>query len=276
METKNRAAPRRLSAPLAAGDPGFARKAALYRTLLVLGFLVLWELLATIGLVDPRTASKPTEILGAASQMFTGDPSVYQALGDTLYVLVMAFLIGVAIGMPIGLALALNATIREAYMSIVIYLLGIPKTIFLPLFVLFFGLGNGSAIAFGAVLAFLQIAVNVVAGVDSIEGRFFNVTTAFGGSRWTTFIHVIVPGAAPAIFAGLWHGVRNAFVGVLIAQMFVSNIGIGYLVKVYSNNFQVDKAMVLILVAAVAVIVLGTLWELGENRLTRWKAVVRN
>src|SRR5690606_13776598 len=134
----------------------------------------------------------------------------------------------------------------------------------------------GSAIAFGAVLGFLQIAVNVVAGVDSIEPRFFRVTSAFRGSRWQTFLHVILPGAAPAIFAGLWHGVRNAFIGVLIAQMFVSNIGIGYLVKVYTNNLQIDNAMVLIIISAVAVIVLGTLWELGESRLTRWQKAARS
>ncbi|MCU1545294.1 MAG: NitT/TauT family transport system permease protein/taurine transport system permease protein [Homoserinimonas sp.] len=261
---------------IALNASALARKATLYRTALVLGFFVLWELLANIGAIDERSASKPTAILAAFGDMFAGNAETYQALSDTLYVLVMAFIIAVAIGMPLGLALALNATVRAAYMSIVIYLLGIPKTIFLPLFVLFFGLGNGSAIAFGAVLGFLQIAVNVVAGVDSIEPRFFRVTSAFGGSRWHSFVHVILPGAAPAIFAGLWHGVRNAFVGVLIAQMFVSNIGIGYLVKVYTNNFQIDNAMVLIIISAVAVILLGTLWELSEARLTKWKSTVRS
>ncbi|SFN43611.1 NitT/TauT family transport system permease protein/taurine transport system permease protein [Mycetocola miduiensis] len=268
-------APRKL--PAARLDPSaLARKAALYRTLLVIGFFVLWEVLANIGAIDERSASKPTAILAAFGEMFAGNTDTYQALSDTLYVLVIAFIIAVAIGMPLGLALALNATIREAYMSIVIYLLGIPKTIFLPLFVLFFGLGNGSAIAFGAVLGFLQITVNVVAGVDSIEPRFFRVASAFGGSKWHSFVHVILPGAAPAIFAGLWHGVRNAFIGVLIAQMFVSNIGIGYLVKVYTNNFNIDSAMVLIIISAVAVILLGTLWELGEARLTKWKSTVRS
>ncbi len=239
-------------------------------------FILLWELLADIGLVDPKSASRPTAVLGALGALFTGsDGGAAQAIGDTAYVLLVAFLISVVIGLPLGLAVALNSTIRAAYLPIVMYLLGMPKAVFLPLFVLFFGLGNGSAIAFGVVLACLQIAVNIVGGIDSVEHRFFNVADAFGASAWDRFWHVILPGAAPGIFAGLWHGIRNAFVGILIAQMFVSNVGIGYLVKLDINNLRIDDAMALIVLAAAAVIIVGSLWELGERRITRWRSALR-
>lgn len=237
----------------------------------VVGVFALWELLAWLGAVDERTASRPSLVIVALAGMVAGgDAGVYRALADTAYALLMAFLIGAGVGLLIGIALAMSATIREAYLPIVLYLLGIPKTIFLPLFILIFGLGHRSAIAFGAVLALLQVAVNVLAGIDSIDKRYFRVAGAFNASPTSRFWHVIVPGAAPGIFAGLWHGIRNAFVGVLIAQMFVSNVGIGYLVKTYTNRLRVDEAMALILVSAVFVIGVGMLWNLAESRLTAW------
>ena len=252
------------------------RQARWLTAALFAAFIALWELLADVGLVDPKSASRPSGVLGALGTLFSGgDSDAFAAIGDTAYVLVVTFLISVAIGLPLGLAVALNSTVRAAYLPVVMYLLGMPKAVFLPLFVLFFGLGNGSAIAFGAVLACLQIAVNVMGGIESVERRFFNVADAFGASGWSRFSHVILPGAAPGIFAGLWHGIRNAFVGILIAQMFVSNVGIGYLVKLDINNLRIDDAMALIVLAAAAVIIVGSLWELGERRIMRWRSAVR-
>lgn len=243
--------------------------------MIILGFLAAWELGAATGVVDSRTVSSPTAIVSTLAEMLGGGDggAAWAAVIETMRALLVAFALGVGIGLAIGLPIAFSALLREAYLPFVLYLLGVPKTIFLPLFVLFFGLGSGSAIAFGAVLAFLQVAVNVVGGIDTVETKYFAVARAFGASRWQRFVHVILPGAAPGLFAALWHGLRNAFVGVLIAQMFVSNLGIGYLVRVYTNQLRIDAAMALILLASVLIILIGSLWELGERRLLRWRTV---
>ena len=248
------------------------RAAALWRTAIVILFLLAWEVAARTGLLDARSVSRPSDIGRALGTMATPDAAeVHQALLDTLYALAVSFALSVLIGGLIGLLLALTPLLREAFLPILLFFLGMPKTVFLPLFLLFFGLGTGPAIAFGAVLGLLQVAVNVIAGVDSVEPRFLRAARAFGAGRLAQFVHVILPGAAPGLFAGLWHGIRNAFVGVLIAQMFVSNIGIGYLVKTYTNTFRVDQAMALVLLSAVSIIAIGSLWELAEARLTRWR-----
>jgi ABC-type nitrate/sulfonate/bicarbonate transport system permease component len=245
-------------------------KATIYRTGLLLAFLLVWEAAATWELVDVRFVSKPSDIIAAMGPL-SGDPAVRQALLDTIVAVAVSFVIGSAIGLLLGLALGLNRTLHDAYMPVLVMLVGIPKSVFLPLMILFFGLGNEAGMAFGVLLAFLQVAVNVVAGVGSIPKQSYEVARSYGAGPVRLFLDVILPGAAPGLFAGLWHGIRTAFIGVVIVQMFVSTVGIGYLVRVYTNIFRVDQALAVVIIVALVIIVTGVAWGRLERRLTRWR-----
>jgi ABC-type nitrate/sulfonate/bicarbonate transport system permease component len=246
------------------------RVALLWRTGFIIVAVLLWEILARLDVIDPRFASQPSAIVSAAGEIFS-DPKVLGAIGQTLVAVVSAFAIGTVVGIALGVVLGVNRLLRDAYFPIVMIMLGIPKSVFLPIVVLFFGLGPGAGVAFATLLAFVHVSVNVVAGIDMVEKKYYDVARAYRANAWHRFTQVIVPGAAPGIFAGLWHGIRNGFVGVVIAQMFVSSAGIGYYVRLYSNNFQTDAAMALVLTSAILVIASGTAWGVLEARLTRWR-----
>jgi ABC-type nitrate/sulfonate/bicarbonate transport system permease component len=247
------------------------RRQAIYWRLGFLAAVVLaWELLARIGVVDARFVSQPSAILGTTVSLAT-DEAALRAVGETLAAFAAAFIIGTGAGLVIGVLFGLNRLIRDAYFPIIMLLMVVPKSVFLPLIVLFFGLGSAAGVAFGALLAFVHVTVNVVAGLDMVEKKYHDVGRAYGATPWRLFLDVLLPGAAPGIFAGLWHGIRNGFIGVVIAQLFVSTVGIGYLVRLYSNNFQVDEAMALTVAMAALVIGTGTIWARLESRLTRWR-----
>ncbi|GAA3669655.1 ABC transporter permease [Microbacterium marinilacus] len=249
------------------------RAAALRLRLAVIAAgLVLWEVLARVGVIDPRYASSPSGVLGGVAQIFT-DADALSAIGMTLASFVVAFVVGTALGIVAGVALGLSALLREAYLPVVQLLMSVPKSVFLPIIVLLVGLGVEAGTVFGAILAFVHVTVNVVAGLDLIEPRHLRVGTAYRAGTVRLFLDVILPGATAGIFAGIWHGIRNGFVGVVIAQLFVSTVGIGYLVRLYTNNFQVDEAMALIVVTAVAIILASSLWTRLENHLSRWRGV---
>jgi ABC-type nitrate/sulfonate/bicarbonate transport system permease component len=239
-----------------------------------LGFLFVvlmaWEILARVGVIDARFASQPTSIVVAAGSFVT-DVRALTAVGETLGAFAAAFTIGTSAGLLVGVVFGLNRLARDAFFPIIMLLMVVPKSVFLPLIVLFFGLGATAGVAFGALLAFVHVTVNVVAGVDMVEQKYRDVGRAYSATPWRLFLDVIVPGAAPGIFAGLWHGIRNGFIGVVIAQLFVSTVGIGFLVRLYSNNFQIDKAMALTFIMAALVIGTGTVWARLESRLTRWR-----
>jgi len=246
------------------------RHAIYWRVGVIVVVLVVWEVLARIGVVDPGFASQPSSILVSAGELIV-DPRALVAIGETLAAFAAAFTIGTAIGIVLGMAFGLNRLLRDAYFPIIMLLMVVPKSVFLPLLVLFFGLGSAAGVAFGALLALVHVTVNVVAGLDMVEKKYYDVGRAYAAPSWRLFVDVIVPGAAPGIFAGLWHGIRNGFIGVVIAQLFVSTAGIGYLVRLYSNNFQIDDAMALTFIMAALVIVTGTVWARLEARLTRWR-----
>lgn len=236
----------------------------------LLALIAGWEIVVRLGLVDERFISRPVQVVTALGRL-SADPAVRKALVDTIYALGISFGIGAALGLVAGMILGLNTVLREAYLPVVVLLLGIPKTVFLPLFILFFGMGVTPGIAFGVLLCSIQVVVNVIGGVDSVDAVHFRMARAFGASRLRLFTHVILPGAAPGIFAGLWHGIRNAFIGVVVAQLFISNVGVGYLVRLYSSNFRIDDALALVFFIAAVVIAVGMAWEYLERRMSRWK-----
>lgn len=231
---------------------------------------VLWEIVVTLGLVDVNFISKPSRIAFALVG-FAQDQAVRDAMWVTLYAIGVSFVLAAVVGVVVGMILGLNALLQDAYLPFVVALLGIPKSVFLPLFMLFFGLGIGPGIAFGFVLASIQVVINVVGGIDSIERTHYRTAKAYGANSFALFRHVILPGAAPGIFAGLWHGIRNAFLGVVIAQLFVSNVGVGYLVRLYTSDFRIDDALALVFFIALVVILAGTGWESLERRLSKWR-----
>lgn len=236
--------------------------------------LVAWELAVAGGLVDGRFLSSPTRIVSGLASL-AREADVRTALTQTVYALTASFVIGAALGLVVGLLLGMNRLLRDAFLPVVIGFLGIPKSVFLPLFILLFGLGQGPGIAFGIVLSSIQVVINVVGGVDSIDKVHYQVARAYGAPAFQVFKNIILPGAAPGIFAGMWHGIRNAFIGVVVAQLFVSNIGVGYLVRRYTSQFRIDEALALVFFVAVGVILVGNAWGVLERRLSSWKAAVR-
>lgn len=246
------------------------RKALWARVGFVVAFLVLWEVLAALSVVDPKFVSRPTAVLQSIGTLAV-DPRAIAAVGETLAAFALAFAIGTVAGIFVGVVFGLNRLLRDAYFPMIMLLMVVPKSVFLPLLVLFFGLGTSAGVAFGVLLAFVHVTVNVVAGLDLVEQKYRDVARVYDARPGRLFLDVILPGAAPGIFTGLWHGIRNGFIGVVIAQLFVSQAGIGYLVRIYSNNFQVDHAMALTLIMAVLVIMAGSLWSRLESRLTHWR-----
>jgi ABC-type nitrate/sulfonate/bicarbonate transport system permease component len=246
------------------------RQALVWRITFLVTVVVVWEVLAGTGVINESFASKPSSLVQAVVPLLT-DSQVAEALGLTLYAVGASFAIGTSTGMVVGIVLGLQPLLRQAYFPIVMMLLGTPKSLFLPIILLFFGLGVKAAIVFGSILTFVHVTVNVVAGVDLIDRKHLTVARAYGAGSWKRFVHVILPGASPGLFTAIWHGLRNGFTGVVIAQLFTATAGIGYLVRVYSNNFQTDRALTLVLLVSFVLILVGTGWNQIEKRLTRWR-----
>mgnify|MGYP003342837060 CR=1 FL=1 len=139
------------------------------------------------------------------------------ALQVTFYELAIAFVLSVVIGMVVGLAVGLSKFSHRSFMPIILLLYGTPQITILPLFILYFGIGAASKIAFGVSHGIFPIIVTIVAGVQNIKPILLVSARSMGAGRWQIFRWVIFPHMIPSFFAGMRLGMTAVLLGVLLA-----------------------------------------------------------
>ena len=246
-----------------------ARRPGLARLLVIVALFVVWEIAAR-WFVDPLFLSPPSKVIASLGALFTtrGIPA---ALRLTLYELAAAFVIAVAIGLALGLAIGLQPFVRASVFPIVLLLYGMPQVTILPLFILSFGIGAASKIAFGVTHGVFPVVMTVVAGVQNLKPILMTSARSMGASRWQMFRHVIFPHMVPSFFAGMRLGMSGVLLGVLLAELYVSIAGIGYFTTLFTQNFEPAKLLGLVGTLAAMAIFLNALVRRAETRFGRWR-----
>jgi NitT/TauT family transport system permease protein len=248
----------------------FLRRPGLARLVVIAVMLVVWEIAAR-WFVDPLFLSPPSKVIASLGALFA-TPGVPAALGLTLYELAVAFVIAVAIGLMLGLGIGLQPFVRASVFPIVLLLYGMPQVTILPLFVLYFGIGAASKIAFGVTHGVFPVVMTVVAGVQNMKPILMTSARSMGASRWQMFRHVIFPHMVPSFFAGMRLGMSGVLLGVLLAELYVSIAGIGYFTTLFTQNFDPARLFGLIGVLAAMAIVLNTIVRRAETHFGKWRA----
>ena len=247
-----------------------ARRPWFARAIVIAALFAVWEIAAR-WFVDPLFLSPPSEVIASLDKVF-GTRGVPAALQLTLFELTVAFGLAVAIGLALGLAIGLQPLVRRSFFPIVLLLYGMPQVTILPLFILFFGIGAASKIAFGVTHGVFPVIVTVVAGVQNLKPILLTSARSMGASRWQIFRHVIFPHMVPSFFAGMRLGMSGVLLGVLLAELYVSIAGIGYFTTLFTQNFDPTKLLGLISVLAAMAILLNAVVRRAENRFARWRA----
>lgn len=246
------------------------RTALVVRTLILVGFIALWALAVAWRWVDPHLVPSPWSVVTAAIDLVQ-DSTALEAFRQTGSSIVAAFVIGCGSGILFACLLATSPLLREALSAPLAFILSTPKSIFLPVFTLIFGLGGTSAAAFGAFESFFYVVINVLGGLGLVEQRHLRVAQAFGANTRHRYADVILPSAMPGIFAALWYGIKHAFLGVMIAQLWASDGGIGPLMRTYTSALRTDYVMAIVLLITVVSVAAGIGWTYFEQRLSRWR-----
>lgn len=237
---------------------------------IVVSFLVGWELVSRLELVNPAFVSRPSAIVAAWPELMS-TPRVRDAMLVTGQTMIWAFVWGTFLGVLLGYAMGVSRVFRDAFYGPALFLLSVPKSIFIPIFLVFFGINTRTAIYYGAFSSFIYVLVNVVGGFDLIEQRHLKVAEAYGASRWHRLRDVILPASLPGVFTGIWYGLKSALQGVLILELFISVAGLGAVITFYTNALRVDLVFGLVLTVSVTAILVGSAWSRVEARLSRWR-----
>ena len=230
----------------------------------------LWEV-AALWWVDPMFLSPPSRVFASLQSVFE-TRGVPAALRITFWELAVAFVLSVAIGLAIGLAVGLQPFARKSFLPIVLLLYGTPQVTILPLFILYFGIGPASKIAFGVSHGFFPIVMTIVAGVQNIKPILLTSARSMGASRWQMLRHVIFPHMIPSFFTGMRLAMTGVLLGVLLAELYVSTAGIGYYTTLFTQSFNPTKLLGLISILAAMAILLNEIVRRAELHYSRWRS----
>ena len=245
------------------------RHGGVVRLGVVVLLLIAWEIAAR-WFIDPLFISPPSRVLLSLGTVWHTN-GVPAALRLTLFELATAFSIAVVIGLTVGLAVGLQPFARRSLMPIILLLYGLPQITILPLFILYFGIGPASKIAFGVTHGMFPITIAIVAGVQNLKPILLVSARSMGASRWQILRWVVFPHMIPSFFAGMRLGMSGALLGVLLAELYVSTAGIGHFTTMFTENFDPTKLFGLVALLATMAIMLNEIVRRAETRFSRWR-----
>jgi ABC-type nitrate/sulfonate/bicarbonate transport system permease component len=245
------------------------RHGGVVRLGVVVLLLIAWEIAAR-WFIDPLFISPPSRVLLSLGTVWHTN-GVPAALRLTLFELAVAFAIAVVIGLTVGLAVGLRPFARRSLMPIILLLYGLPQITILPLFILYFGIGPASKIAFGVTHGMFPITIAIVAGVQNMKPILLVSARSMGASRWQILRWVVFPHMIPSFFAGMRLGMSGALLGVLLAELYVSTAGIGHFTTMFTENFDPTKLFGLVAMLATMAIMLNEIVRRAETRFSRWR-----
>ncbi len=242
----------------------------------LLGFAIvlpLWELIVNLGLVKRVTLSQPSIIFTTfLEDVATGVLWPHLLISGQEFVLGLSF--ALLTGIPIGLALGM---FRRVYYLVDPWLSAIyatPTIALIPLIVLTLGLGLPAKIFIVWLEAIFVIVVSDMSGVRAADHRHLDLARSFHASDWLRFRSVIIPTSVPYILTGVRLGATRAIVGVVVAEFFAANAGIGFFINFSGTTFRTDRVYEGVILLGILGMVIGELIRRLERRFERWRPAI--
>ena len=235
----------------------------------IVAVLALWWLVTWLGLIKPLFLPRPQAIWFAFQQSVAGiidNNTLWVHIGWSLMRVMSAFALAVAIGIPVGLAMGVSRVARGLFDPIIEFYRPLPPLAYLPLMIIWFGIGEESKILLIFLACFAPVALAARAGVRSVNPEQLNAARSMGASRIQILLYVVLPTALPEILVGLRIGMGVGWTTLVAAEMVAANAGLGQMVLNASNFLRTD-------VVIMGIIVIGFfafLFEMAMRRLEAW------
>ncbi|MGB3744159.1 MAG: ABC transporter permease [Xanthobacteraceae bacterium] len=242
-------------------------------TAVIVLLLIIWELLPYFVPMKQGTRlffTVPSRILATLWQMFTSG-SIWAPLGVSATAFAIGLALAIAAGLPLGILLGRSSTLNAMFDPFITAFNATPRLVFLPLLMLWLGIGLWSKVAIVFLGALFPLLINTHEGVRNADKLLINVVRSFGANEWDVARLVVIPNSLPFIVVGLRLAIGRAILGVVVAEFFGAQDGLGVLMVRAASSFNVDVVFAgLIIFAALSLIMTG-LVKLVEERMNRWR-----
>jgi NitT/TauT family transport system permease protein len=261
-------------------------KHLLHSSILPIGLLLIWEMLTQSGIINPQVLPAPSQIflrwvayakptlsfeeanLGYVAWLFSGELPLDTFA--TTYRVAVGFCIGAGLALPLGLFMGTVDWVYKLFNPLIQILRPIPPIAYIPLAILWFGLGNPPAFFLISLGVFFPVLMNTISGVRHVDSIYIRAAQNLGAGGATMFTRVILPAATPHILTGLRVGVGVGFICVIVAEMIAVNNGLGFRILEAREFFWSDKIIAGMLTIGLLGLAIDTAMDRFNNHLLRW------
>ena len=237
-------------------------------------FFFIWWLVTAMGWVKPLFVPSPMAVFSKFVSIwndgFTGTP-LLEHLGVSTLRVFGAFLLACVIGLPLGLAMGMSPMMRGLLDPPIEFYRPIPPLAYLPLMIIWFGIGETSKILLIFLSVFAPIVLGARSGVKSAAIEQIHAAYSFGASRWQVMRYVIMPSALPEILTAMRIGIGFGWTTLVAAEMVAATKGLGYMVLSASQFLQTPVVIMGIFIIAIIAFAFDLLMRFVERRLVPWK-----
>jgi NitT/TauT family transport system permease protein len=229
-----------------------------------------WEVLPRAGVVNPLLLPPLSQVLVMLGDLL-GRPTVHEAVAITAAEVIVAFIVAVPLGAAAGILIAESEYAGEIFKPMLFYVFSIPKSIFLPMFILVFGIGFQQKVAYAAFTTAFVVLMSATAAVESVRADHIMVARSYGATPAQILLRVYVPSMLPILLETLRISMIFNFTGVMIAEMYASRTGIGHLIANWGENFQMPQLFAGVIVLAAVAILFNETVRWLEARCSTWR-----
>lgn len=248
--------------------------------------LIVWQAICDHGWVDPRKLPSPYAV-AVRWAAYVAPLAPYDRAKDflpvwlfsgeffidalsSLYRVTVGFLVGAGLALPLGLIMGTSLLAYRAFNPLLQMLRPIPPIAYIPLAILWFGLGNAPAIFLISLGAFFPVLINTITGVRAVDSVYLRAARNLGASQTTIFRRVILPAATPYIFSGIRVGIGIAFFVVIVAELIAVNEGLGFRIMESREFFWADKVIAGMFSIGLIGLIIDTVVSRVSLHLLRW------
>lgn len=244
--------------------PGLARK-----LVVPLLLLLLWQAVVELGIYSRGQLPAPVDVVAAVRELHERDRLLLN-IGASAQRVAFGFAWGGAIALVFGLAVGVSRSVEELLAPTLQAIRAVPSLAWVPLLILWLGIGEEPKVTLVAIGAFFPIYTNLVAGIRQIDRKLVEVGRAYGLRGLALVRGVMLPASLPALFTGLRLGLAQAWLFLVAAELIASSRGLGFLLTDSANTSRVDITVMSIILLALLGKTTDWLLQIAERRILRW------
>ena len=205
-------------------------------------FLLLWELLTRFNLIDSFLFSSPSRIVETTTKLYTSGELASHIL-TTLQETILGFFIATTLGIIIAVIFWWSNFLRRVFEPYIVVLNSLPKIALGPLIIIWFGAGTKAIIFMTVLVTIIVTIINMLAGFMQADNDKILLLRSMGANKWKIFAHLIIPSSLPVFVSTLKINVGMSWIGSIMGEYLVSRQGIGYLIVYGGQVFKLDLVM---------------------------------